>query len=244
MKTLIIISLSIFLLIGCNQAKTNSTKTTNETKSEPAVTAPANPAAPADTSFTFENYETGKLPSGWSQYFTGRGESTEWKIVDDNGNKVLAQLSKDNPNYHFNVVVFDGLEAKNVELTVKLKGVTGRMDQGGGFVWRFKDANNYYVVRANPLEDNVVLYKVKDGKRTDLPLLGKGRTYGVDVEPLGNGWNTLKLTVKDDLFTVYLNDKELFKVKDETFKDAGKVGLWTKADAASYFDDFQVDVTE
>jgi hypothetical protein len=244
MKTLSVISLSIFLLIGCNQAKTNSTKTTNETKSEPAVTAPAAPATQADTSFTFENYEAGKLPEGWSQYFTGRGESTEWKIVNDNGNKVLAQLSKDNPNYHFNVVVFNGLEAKNLELTVKLKGVTGRMDQGGGFVWRFTDADNYYVVRANPLEDNVVLYKVKDGKRTDLPLVGKGRTYGIDVKPLGNGWNTLKLVVKDNLFTVYLNDEQLFQVKDETFTEAGKAGFWTKADAVSYFDEFQIDVTE
>ena len=249
MKTLSIISLSIFLLLGCNQAKTtngnqqktNATEQTGETKSAPAAVAPS---SQADTTFTFDNYEAGKLPSDWSQYFTGRGESTEWKVVDDNGNKVMAQLSKDNPNYHFNVVVFNGLEAKNVELTVKLKGVTGRMDQGGGFVWRFKDADNYYVVRANPLEDNVVLYKVKDGKRTDLPLMGKGRTYGVDVKPLGNGWNTLKLTVVDDIFTVYLNDKELFKVKDETFKDAGKIGLWTKADAVSYFDDLEVDVLD
>ncbi|RLD89089.1 MAG: hypothetical protein DRJ02_02395 [Bacteroidetes bacterium] len=84
------------------------------------------------------------------------------------------------------------------------------------------------------------MYKVENGKRTDLPLLGKGRTYGVDVKPLGSGWNTLKLTVKDDLFTVYLNGEELFQVKDQTFKNAGKIGLWTKADAVSYFDDFQV----
>lgn len=249
MKILSIISLSIFLLTGCNQAKTvndnqkesNVTSQAEEQKSAPAAVAPA---SPTDTTFTFDNYEAGKLPSDWSQYFTGRGESTEWKVVDDKGNKVMAQLSKDNPNYHFNVVVFNGLEAKNVELTVRLKGVAGRMDQGGGFVWRYKDAGNYYVVRANPLEDNVVLYKVKDGKRTDLPVLGKGRTYGVDVKPLGSGWNTLKLMVKDDLFTVYLNDEQLFQVKDETFKNKGKVGLWTKADAVSYFDDFQVEVTE
>jgi len=192
------------------------------------------------TEFTFENEEIGKLPKDWSQYFTGKGKGTEWKVVDDQGNKVLAQLSADNPNYHFNGVVFNGLKTKDCELSVRLKGVEGSMDQGGGFVWRFIDADNYYVVRANPLEDNVVLYKVVNGKRTDLPVLGKGRTYGVDVDPLGKGWNELKLKVVEDLFTVYLNGKEIFKVKDTTFTKAGKIGLWTKADAVSYFDHLEV----
>ncbi len=114
------------------------------------------------------------------------------------------------------------------------------MDQGGGFVWRFIDADNYYVVRANPLEDNVVLYKVENGKRTDLPLINKGKTYGVDVEPLGNDWNDMKLTVVDNLFTVYLNNTQIFQVEDKTFTKAGKIGLWTKADAVTYFNDFQV----
>ena len=136
--------------------------------------------------------------------------------------------------------VYDGFKTKNVELSVKMKGVNGKNDQGGGFVWRFIDADNYYVVRANPLENNVVLYKVVNGDRTDLPILGKGRTYGVDVPSLGNNWNTLKLIVVDDLFTVYLNGKELFKVKDNTFTKAGRIGLWTKSDAVTYFDNFQV----
>jgi hypothetical protein len=195
-----------------------------------------------DTVFTFENCKTGALPAGWSQYATGRVNKTDWKVVDDHGNKVLAQLSSGDASYHFNDVVYDDLEANNVHLKVKMKGVKGRMDQGGGFIWRFKDRNNYYVVRANPLENNVVLYKVENGKRTDLPVLGKGRTYGVDVPPLGNDWNELELTVKDDLFTVFLNGKELFRVKDETFKDKGKIGLWTKADAVTYFDDLEVEV--
>jgi hypothetical protein len=121
-----------------------------------------------------------------------------------------------------------------------MKGVAGKMDQGGGFVWRFIDADNYYVVRANPLEDNVVLYKVENGKRTDLPLVGKGKTYGMKVDPLGHDWNTLTLTVKDNIFTVFLNDKELFKVKDDTFTKPGKIGLWTKADAVTYFDDLRI----
>ncbi|MCE7056234.1 hypothetical protein LZF95_16245 [Algoriphagus sp. AGSA1] len=189
--------------------------------------------------FDFENYAAGQLPEDWSEYYAGSG-STEWKIVEDIGNKVMAQLYSDNPNNHFNVTVNNNITAQDMVLSVRLKGVTGNHDQGGGFVWRFSDKDNYYVVRANPLEDNVVLYKVENGKRTDLPLVGKGKTYGVDVEPLGNGWNTLKLVVKDDLFSVFLNNKELFTVQDNTFTEAGKVGFWTKADAVTYFDDFEI----
>ena len=238
MKTLTMSMLSIFLLTGCNnQASTNdtdkATKNVNKVEQNQLVTSP-------DKSFTFQDYETGKLPSGWSQYFTGKGAKTDWKIVDDNGNKVLAQLSEQDISGHFNEIVYDGFEMKNIELKVRIKGVNGKRDQGGGFVWRFIDADNHYIVRSNPLEDNVVLYKMENGKRTDLPLIGLGKTYGVDVEPLGNGWNDLKLTVVDNLFTVYLNNKEIFQVRDETFVNAGKVGLWTKADAVTYFDDFQI----
>jgi len=236
MRRLSIITLFLIAFISCNQAETN---TKEETKKNLEIVKQL-PNLNNDTIFNFENYEVGKLPADWSEYYTGRGDHTEWKIVDDNGNKVLAQLSQGNRNYHFNDIVFDNFKAKNVELTVKMKGVKGRMDQGGGFIWRFIDKDNYYVVRANPLEDNVVLYKVKNGKRTDLPVLGKGRTYGVDVDRLGNDWNTLKLVVKDDLFSVYLNGKQIFQVKDITFTEAGKVGLWTKADAVSYFDNFEV----
>lgn len=190
--------------------------------------------------FDFENYSADQLPAGWSEYYTGSG-GTEWKVIEDKENNVLAQLYSDNPNSHFNVVVNDGITATDITLTCRLKGVTGNHDQGGGFVWRFKDKNNHYIVRANPLEDNVVLYKMENGKRTDLPLVGKGRTYGVDVSSMGNTWHTLKLTVKGDLFTVYLDEKELFKVQDNTFTNAGKVGFWTKADAVTYFDDFEIE---
>ncbi len=242
MKTLTLLSIGIILLLSCVQANNNKEQKTDKNLKSKIIVQSPSIIELNDTIFTFENCKSGNLPKNWAQYATGRGKNTEWKIIDDKGNKVLAQLSKNNPNYHFNDVVFNGFEAKNIELSVKLKGFQGKMDRGGGFIWRFKDADNYYVVRANPLEDNVVLYKVKNGKRSDLPILGKGRTYGVDVEKLGNDWNVLKLKVVDDLFTVYLNGKELFKVKDQTFTEAGKIGLWTKADAVSYFDDFKVKI--
>jgi len=231
MKTLSAILLSMLLLIGCSEAKTNTEKGEEKQIASQSTT---------NKTFTFDNYEVGKIPNGWTQYYTGVSDTTDWKIVDDSGNKVLAQLSEEDVRGHFNEIVFDGFTTKNVELKVKIKGIKGERDQGGGFVWRFIDANNHYIVRENPLEDNVVLYKMENGERTDLPLVGKGKTYGVDVPKLGMGWNNLKLTVVDDLFTVYLNDKEIFQVKDNTFPKAGKVGLWTKADAVTYFDDFEV----
>ncbi len=237
MKLISVISLGIIMLLSYNQKKVNIVDSTNEKISK---SKESDGILPSNKIFTFENYEPGKIPSGWTQYYTGKSHTTDWKIVNDGGNKVLAQLSEEDVSGHFNEIVYDNFKVKNVELKVKIKGVKGERDQGGGFVWRFIDANNHYIVRANPLEDNVVLYKMENGKRTDLPLIGKGKTYGVDVEPLGSGWNDLKLTAVDNIFTVYLNDKKLFQVDDKTFAEAGKVGLWTKADAVTYFDDFQV----
>lgn len=203
------------------------------------VSTSANETKAGTTSFDFETFKAGKLPSGWSQFFTGEG-GTDWKVTNDNGNKVMAQLFSENPNKHFNIVVNDQIMAKDMELTVRLKGISGKEDQGGGFVWRFIDQNNYYIVRANPLEDNMVLYKMENGKRTDLPLVGKGKTYGVKVPTMGLTWHTIKLDIKSNLFTVYMDNVELFKVEDSTFPNAGKVGLWTKADAVTYFDDFKI----
>ncbi len=232
--------LILFLAISCDN--TTAKPTNSQT---PEVSAPKEVAKPSAVTsqirFDFENYTQDELPKSWTQSFIGSGD-TQWKVIDDEGNNVMAQLYSDNPGHHYNAVVNDSINIKNMILGVRLKGISGRHDQGGGFIWRYQDKDNYYVVRANPLEDNMVLYKVENGKRTDLPLMGKGRTYGVDVPKLGNDWNTMKLIVEDDIFTIYLNGKELFKVQDTTFPNAGKVGFWTKADAVTYFDDFVVEL--
>jgi hypothetical protein len=231
--------LILFLATSCDNttakpadAQTPEIKTPAETQKPSAATSQIH--------FDFENYTQDELPQNWTQSYIGSGD-TQWKVIDDKGNKVMAQLYSDNPGHHYNAVVNDSINLKNMTLSVRLKGISGRHDQGGGFIWRCQDKDNYYVVRANPLEDNMVLYKVENGKRTDLPLVGKGRTYGVDVPKLGNDWNNMKLIVEDDIFTIFLNGKELFKVQDSTFPNAGKVGFWTKADAVTYFDDFVVE---
>lgn len=193
--------------------------------------------------FDFDNYPIGNLPLSWGQISTGGGVA-QWQILKDQSNNVLAQIHNENPGSHFNLVINKEIEVKNIDLSVKIRAISGKKDQGGGLVWRYQDPQNYYVLRANPLENNVVLYKVEDGVRSDLPLLGKGLTYGIDVPVMGNGWHVLKVSVKEVLFTVYLDNKELFQVRDDTFEDAGKVGLWTKSDAVSYFDDFTIHPNE
>jgi Domain of Unknown Function (DUF1080) len=198
------------------------------------------------TTVDFNNDKVGEAPSGFFTALTGRGTPGKWVVMKDpaspyQGN-VLAQTDADRTDYRFPVCVYDGLTAKDVDISVKFKPVSGKGDQGAGIVWRYQNKDNYYIVRANALEGNVVLYKVENGKRTDLPLKGKGRTYGMKDKVASGEWGTLRVVATGSLFEVYHNGKKLYEVEDETFKEAGKVGLWTKADSVIYFDDLQVTV--
>lgn len=143
----------------------------------------------------------------------------------------------DATGYRFPICVYNNFSAKNVEVSVKFKAVKGKEDQAAGIIWRYKDKDNYYIVRANALEENVVLYKVEKGRRIDLPLVGKGKTYGMKTKVPSGVWNELKIVAKDNLFTVFSNGNKLYDVNDQTFTDAGKIGLWTKADSYTLFDD-------
>jgi hypothetical protein len=118
--------------------------------------------------------------------------------------------------------------------------VSGRVDQAAGLVWRYRDQDNYYIVRANALEDNVVLYKVENGTRTDLPVRGEGRTYGKKAEVPSGQWSTLRVVATGPLFDVYFNGSKLYEVEDKTFSQPGQVGVWTKADSVTQFDDLTV----
>jgi hypothetical protein len=121
---------------------------------------------------------------------------------------------------------------------VKFKSVSGVADQAAGVIWRCQDADNYYVCRANALEDNVVLYKTEKGKRSSLEIVGRKGGYGVATPVAKGQWHTLRVEFAGKKFTVIMNGHKLFEVEDETFKDAGKVGVWTKADSVMLFDDF------
>jgi hypothetical protein len=168
-------------------------------------------------------------PGGQHPGFTP--EVGEWKIAADetapSKGQVLAQTAK-STGPTFNLALVKESSYQDLEISVKLKAVAGQVDQGGGLVWRARDKANYYVVRYNPLEDNFRVYKVVDGKRTQL---GSTET---DIPP---GWHEIRVTMKADHIECYLDGKKSLEVKDTTFKDAGKIGLWTKADAQTHFDD-------
>jgi hypothetical protein len=153
----------------------------------------------------------------------------------------LAQTDADATSYRFPVCVLEAVSAADVDMSVRFKPIRGDKDQAAGLVWRYRDANNYYVVRANALEDNVVLYKVEHGKRTDLDPMGSGAfAYGKKIRVPSGAWSTLRIVARGKLFTVFLNGQQLFDVEDSTFTGAGKVGVWTKADSVTHFDDLAV----
>jgi hypothetical protein len=209
----------------------------------PETPAPPQPSG-REFVYTFDNDAAEKIAQSFHGALTGSGAKGEWAVKTDatapSQPHIMAQLSADDTSYRFPLAIADEGSFQNLEMSVKFKPVSGSGDQAAGLVWRLKDANNYYIVRANALEDNVVLYKVENGERSDLPLKGEGRTYGKKVKvPLGE-WSALRVTVQGKLFTVYFNDQRLYEVEDETFKDAGKIGLWTKADSVTHFDDLRV----
>ena len=193
-------------------------------------------------SFTAENFrldlaaaKTGQLPAGWSLAKTGEGPGSVWSVVEEAtapGGKALAQTSDQGPNRLFNLCVADGTSFQDLDLTVSFKAVAGKLDQGGGPVWRYRDADNYYVARMNPLEDNYRVYKVVNGKRTQLG--------SADVKLPAGEWHSLRVVHSGDQIRCYLGDRLYLDVKDDTFSDAGQVGLWTKADAQTRFADLQV----
>ena len=189
----------------------------------------------------FERETVGQRPSGFLFGHTANvGAPGRWLVQAEGEGKVLAQLDPDRAGSRFPVAVLSGRVATDIDLSVRFKPVSGRVDQAGGLVWRFRDEDNYYVVRANALEDNVVLYKVENGRRTDLPVRGEGRTYGKPAEVPNGQWSTLRVVANGSLFEVYLNGTKLYEVEDSTFTGAGRVGVWTKADSVTLFDDLSV----
>jgi hypothetical protein len=200
--------------------------------------------AAAQTKIDFNKNKAGAPPSDFTTALTGQGKPGTWVVTSDSASpaqgNVLAQTDADTTSYRFPVCVYDKLSAKDADISVKFKAVSGKKDQAAGIVWRYRDKDNYYIVRANALENNVVLYKVQNGKREDLPVKGEGRTYGKKAKVPTGQWNTLRVMAAGNLFTVYLNGEKLYEVEDSTFADAGKVGLWTKADSVTYFDDLEV----
>lgn len=193
-------------------------------------------AADDAKTFTFGKADLGKVPAGWKAAQTDKGMSV-WKVVEDKSvpsksGFALAQTTADR-DATFNLCVAEDTRVKDVEVSVAFKANAGEKDQGGGVVWRYADANNYYVARVNPLEDNFRVYKVVGGKRSQ-------EFQNAEVKVPAGEWHTLKVRMVGDHIECFLDGKKYLDVKDGTFAEPGKVGLWTKADAQTSFDRFEV----
>ncbi|HTT60655.1 MAG TPA: hypothetical protein VMG35_02395 [Bryobacteraceae bacterium] len=192
----------------------------------------------------FDSVRPGTVPPGWT-VAANAGAAPRWEVVKDASAPsppyVFAQTSHDGTAARCPLAILNRMNVKDGEVSVKMKPVAGRDDRAGGLVWRYRDPDNYYVVHANALENSIVLYKVEDGKRT--PLASRGAppaSFGVKHPVPSNHWSVLKVQFHGPLFSVYFNHRRLFEVQDSTFRQPGKVGLWTKAGSVTYFDDFRI----
>lgn len=190
----------------------------------------------------FDGETIGQPPVGWEAAITGAGEP-QWAVQPEAPppaaatNRVLQQSGL-TPRPSFPLCVRREPALRDGWVSVRFKTVSGEIDQAAGVVWRYQSPTNYYLCRANALEDNVVLYKVQNGKRTALPLAGRKEGYGVEHKVTPKQWHTLRVEFRGSRFTVFFDGKKLFEVEDDTFREAGRIGLWTKADSVTQFDDF------
>ncbi|MCK5799201.1 MAG: DUF1080 domain-containing protein [Deltaproteobacteria bacterium] len=211
--------------------KTASTEaaTTKNAKPTPKATSPSEDIGKAPAKEDFEKISVGKLPPHFTPT-VGRWEVTSAKTPGE-GTHVLAQGAKSAGNI-FNVMLISGTSYRDVDVSVGMRAVAGHIDQGGGCMWRARDTHNYYVARYNPLEDNFRVYTVVKGHR---------RMIGDATVRLPHAaWHTLRISMKGDHIKGYLDGSKHLDVHDTTFGDTGQIGLWTKADAQTHFDDLRV----
>ncbi|ODS31740.1 MAG: hypothetical protein SCARUB_03137 [Candidatus Scalindua rubra] len=185
--------------------------------------------------WNFDSDENGKMPNDFSNQMTGKGGLGKWEAIKDDTApslpNVIAQTSQEYLGYHFSMAINEKETYDDFELIVKFKGVKGREDQGGGPVWRYQDANNYYIARANPLENNFRVYKVVDGNRLQMD--------SARLKVTTNEWHMIKIIARMSQIQCFYDGRPYLETTDNTFQK-GKIGLWTKTDAVTYFDDLEV----
>jgi hypothetical protein len=177
----------------------------------------------------FDNAKPGELPANWAGTKTGDGEA-KWAIATDDTAPSKPNVLKQSGEAAYPIAIKNDTDLKDGFVEVKFKPVRGEEDQAGGVIWRVKDANNYYIARANALEGNVRIYHFVNGRRTQFK--------GTNLEVASGQWHTLRVEFSGKTFKVIFNGRHLFDAEDETITQAGKVGVWTKADSVTLFDDF------
>jgi len=184
---------------------------------------------------TFADAAPGAMPKDFEPALTGSGRMGRWEVVEDataEAGRALAQLSADDTDYRFPLAIYMPTVPSEVEITTRFKPVSGKLDQAGGIAVRLIDRNNYYLARANALENNVHFYRVMGGDRQELA--------GADTKVTSGQWHTLTLRAEGSRFSVSFDGKPLFTHADTTFSSPGKVALWTKADSVTRFDRLEI----
>jgi hypothetical protein len=185
---------------------------------------------------TFDRMDLDKPPRHFSVDQTHEGGTPVWLVTRDpqdaGRGRVLAQLSADPTRGRYPLCIYDDFVGRDVAVSVRFKAMTGQVDQAAGIVVRYLDRDNYYVTRANALEGNVRFYKVQKGKRTQLAT--------ADLEVTARQWHTLEIQAEGPRFDVSYDGQRVIQAEDQTFSEPGRVGLWTKADSLTYFDDFKL----
>jgi hypothetical protein len=179
--------------------------------------------------------EIGQPPADFDSWRTGDGGPALWTVVADvtaQGGRAIEQTSTDRTDYRFPLAIYKPFSAGDVDVSLRFKAVAGAVDRAGGIAVRLATPDDYYVARANALEDNVRFYRVVNGRREQLA--------GVDIKVSAQEWHTLGLRAEGDRFTITFDGKTLFTATDRTFSGSGNVALWTKADSVTRFDSIAI----
>jgi hypothetical protein len=206
----------------------------------PSAAAQEKPAVPQASGkqfvYNFDSDTPGQLPAKFHTAKTGGGSQEKWGVTADptapSKPNVVTQTSTDQTDYRFPLLISDEGSFQDLDLSVKFNAVAGKIDQAGGLVFRLMDPNNYYIVRANALENNYRLYHVVNGRRSQFA--------GANLKVTSGEWHELRVEAVGNKITCYYDGSKKIEATDDTFKDAGKVGLWTKADSVTSFDDLKV----
>jgi hypothetical protein len=177
----------------------------------------------------FDHLKAGAPPPGWTATKTGKGNA-KWEVVADDSAPSKPNVLKQSGEATYPVCFKNDTNFKDGFVEVKFKPVSGKEDQAAGVIWRCKDADNYYIARANALEDNVTIYHTIKGKRVSFK--------NIDTKVASGVWHTLRVEFEGGRFSVIFDGKKVIEATDDSFADAGKVGVWTKADSVTLFDDF------
>lgn len=177
----------------------------------------------------FDNQRPGTAPAGWTAAVTGRGGSV-WTVEAAPDAPSAPHVLKQSAVGTYPLCLKDGSNLTDGFVEVRFKAISGREDQAGGVVWRARDRNTYYVARANALENNVTIYHTIGGRRVSFE--------SVDVAVAANRWHRLRVDFSGDRFTVWFDERAVIDATDDSISGAGHVGLWTKADSVTLFDDF------